>query len=62
RVLEQNQAGQVGERLYIPLIISASEAQALLPGLRAYLPHLTVTADSALAEALDGEQRSTLPG
>lgn len=61
-VLEQNQAGRVGERLYIPLMISASEAQALLPRLATYLPQLVVTADPALAEALDGEQRSTLPG
>lgn len=62
RVLEQNQAGRAGETLHIPLEITTAEAQALLPRLRAYLPHLTVTADSALAEALDGEQRSTLPG
>ena len=61
-VLEQNQGGMAGETLHIPLAITAAEAGALLPGLRAYLPHLTVTADSALAEALEGEQRSTPPG
>lgn len=61
-VREQHQAGMVGETLSISLVITAAEARALLPGLRAYLPHLTVTADSALAEALDGEQRSTTQG
>ena len=61
-ILEQNQAGQAGERLHIPLVISIAEAQTFLPGLRTYLPHLTVTADSALAETLDKEQRFISPG
>jgi 3-dehydroquinate dehydratase/shikimate dehydrogenase len=61
-VLEQNQADRGGETLHIPLEITTAEAQALLPRLRTYLPYLTVTADSALAKALDGEQRFIPPG
>lgn len=61
-VLKQNQARWPGETLHIPLEITALEARALLPRLATYLPHLVVTADPALAEALDGEQHLIPPG
>lgn len=61
-VLNQNQTSAAGETLHVPIVSTVSEARALLPGLRASLPHLTVTADSTLAEALDGGQRSIIQG
>ncbi len=44
-IAAQNQSATPGEIVHIPLVISPKEAQELLPGLRACLPRLIVTAD-----------------
>ncbi len=48
RVTAQNASATAGQRLYVPLVASPEQAAALLPGLRAVLPHLIVTADPGL--------------
>jgi hypothetical protein len=47
-VITQNGNATAGQHLYIPLVVSPEQAAALLPGLRAILPHLIVTADPGL--------------
>jgi len=43
-----NAAAPPGAVLHVPLIVTAEQAAELLPGLRAYLPRLTISADAAL--------------
>jgi 3-dehydroquinate dehydratase type I len=47
-VSRRNAAAPPGAVLYAPLIVTAEQATELLPGLRAYLPRLTISADPAL--------------
>lgn len=48
-IIQQNTLEIAGEVLHVPLVISSEEASHLLPGLKALLQHLTITADPALA-------------
>ncbi|HEU5370724.1 MAG TPA: type I 3-dehydroquinate dehydratase, partial [Ktedonobacterales bacterium] len=48
-IIEKNKPAASGETISIPLHISPEEAEPLASGLRACLPHLTITTDPALA-------------
>lgn len=50
-VTEQNQRVTPGEAIYVPLVVTPQDPAALASGLQACLPHLTLTADPALADA-----------
>src|SRR5579885_1592832 len=50
-IRERNAAAMPGERVHVPLVISPEEAADLVPGLRASLPQLTITADPPLDRA-----------
>ncbi len=49
-IIEQNRRDGSGEVLALPLVVDLEEMAPLAEGLRACLPHLTLTADPALAE------------
>jgi 3-dehydroquinate dehydratase/shikimate dehydrogenase len=51
-VIDKNASVIPGERLYVPVVVSLEEAAEIASGLRAYLAHVTLTADSSLAAAL----------
>ena len=55
-VSRQNAAAPPGAILHVPLIITAGQAAELLPGLRACLPRLTISADPTLGLDLAGQQ------
>ncbi len=50
-IRERNAAAMPGASVYVPLVVSLEEAAELVPGLRASLPHLTITADPPLNRA-----------
>jgi 3-dehydroquinate dehydratase/shikimate dehydrogenase len=50
-IRERNAAAMPGERVHVPLVVSPEEAAELVPGLRASLPQLTITADPPLNRA-----------
>lgn len=51
-VIEQNQRATPGAAIYVPLVIAPQDAASLAHELGACLPHLTLTVDPALAEAI----------
>ncbi len=49
-MLEQSKRAAQAAEILLPLVVSAEDVTPLMAGLRACLPHLTITADAALAE------------
>jgi 3-dehydroquinate dehydratase/shikimate dehydrogenase len=52
QVAHRNSAARPGEVLHLPVVISQPQVSALVTGLQACLPRLTITADAALAATL----------
>lgn len=51
-VIEKNADVAPGAALYVPFVVAQEQVAGVVPGLRAHLPHLTITADPELAGLL----------